>query len=109
MIKQELEENGYAVIDFLSQTEVQSLLNFDKNSPFPQNLLAAGMTFSINTSDLAYRTLLTQEVKKYFAQKLAILFPEYRIMLCNLVFKSPDVLSSEMPLNQDPSLVERHF
>ncbi|MEH2138370.1 glycosyltransferase [Nostoc sp.] len=49
--------------------------------------------------------MITQEVKKRFSSKLATLFPEYRIVLCNLVFKSPDVFS-EMPLHQDPSLVD---
>ncbi|WP_292843521.1 glycosyltransferase [Nostoc sp. NMS8] len=62
------------------------------------------MTFSISTSDLSYRRLLTQEIKRHFTSKLKILLPEYRIVLCNLVFKSPDVLLSEMPLHQDPSL-----
>ncbi|MEH2003241.1 MAG: phytanoyl-CoA dioxygenase family protein [Nostoc sp.] len=105
-IYQELEENGYAVIDFLNETKVKSLLKFDAKYSFPKILLTSGMTFSINTSDLSYRKLLTQEVKSCFAPKLAILFPEYRIVLCNLVFKSPNVLFSEMPLHQDPSLVD---
>ncbi|MEH1803813.1 MAG: glycosyltransferase [Nostoc sp.] len=105
-IHQELEKNGYAVIEFLNQTEVKSLLKFNEKYSFPNNLVTTSMIFTINTSDLSYRKLLTQEVKRCFALKLAILFPEYRIMLCNLVFKSPDVLFSQMPLHQDPSLVD---
>ncbi|QLE44451.1 glycosyltransferase [Nostoc sp. C052] len=105
-IHQELEKNGYAVIEFLNETEVKSFLKFNEKYSFPNNLATTGMTFSMSTSDLSYRRLLTQEVKRHFASKLKILFPEYRIVLCNLVFKSPDVLLSEMPLHQDPSLVD---
>ncbi|MEH2092976.1 hypothetical protein, partial [Nostoc sp.] len=62
-IDQELEENGYAVIDFLNETEVKSLLKFNEKYSFPNNLLTTGMTFSISTSYLSYRKLLTQEIK----------------------------------------------
>ena len=36
-IHQEVEENGYAVIEFLNETEVKSLFNFDKHYSFPKS------------------------------------------------------------------------
>ncbi len=105
-IHQELEEKGYAVVDFLTETEIQSLLRFDKNHSLPNELIFPTMSFSINTSDVLYRQLVTQEIKKVFTPKLAALFSEYRIVLGNLVRKKPDGLSSIMPLHQDPSLVD---
>ncbi|QLE45949.1 glycosyltransferase (plasmid) [Nostoc sp. C052] len=102
---QEIEINGYTIIELFNKTEVKSLLNFNEKYSLSKNLLVSGMTFSISASNLSYRQMITQEVKKCFSSKLAILFPEYRIVVCNLVFKSPDVFS-EMPLHQDPSLVD---
>ncbi|XZO04197.1 MAG: phytanoyl-CoA dioxygenase family protein [Microcoleus sp.] len=64
------------------------------------------MCFSINTSEVSYRQLVTQEIKRLFAPKLANFFPKYRIALCNFVPKKPNLSSSIMPLHQDPSLVD---
>jgi len=102
----ELEQNGYAVIDFLNESEVQSLLNFDQENFPPRDLVTTGMSFSAGTSELSYRRAITQQVKEIFAPKLTELFPESRVLLCNLVRKQPDKLHSEMPLHQDPSLVD---
>ena len=70
-IHQELEEKGYTVINLLNKSEVQSLLNFDKNSSLPNDLVTPPMCFSINTSEVSYRQLVTQEIKRLFAPKLA--------------------------------------
>lgn len=105
-IHQEVEENGYIVINLLNESEVQSLLNFDKNSSLPNDLVTPPMYFSINTSEVSYRQLVTQEIKRLFAPKLAIVFPKYRIILCNFVRKRANLSSSIMPLHQDPSLVD---
>ena len=108
-IDQELEENGYAIIDFLSESDVQSLLRFDTKHSLPNDLVAPAMSFSFNTSEVSYRQAVTQEIKRVFAPKLAALFPEYRIVLGSLVHKKTDALYSIMPLHQDPSLVDETF
>lgn len=106
-IHQEIEKNGYAVIDFLDETEVNTLLKFrDTYSP-SISLSSAGMVFSMSASDLSSRQMITQEVKKWFSSKLANLFPEYRIVQCNLISKNPNAFS-QMPLHQDPSLLDEN-
>lgn len=105
-INYELERNGYVVIDFLSECEVQNFLKLDQKNPPPNDIVSSGISFSTSTSDLSYRRAITQKVKEIFSSKLANLLPEYRVLLCNLVRKKPDELYSEMPLHQDPSLID---
>jgi hypothetical protein len=105
-IYRELKENGYIIINLLSESEVQSLLSFDKNYSLPNDLVASPMCFSMKTSEVSYRQLITEEIKRLFAPKLAILLPEYRIANCNFARKKPNLSSSIMPLHQDPSLVD---
>ncbi|MFB2920086.1 phytanoyl-CoA dioxygenase family protein [Aerosakkonema funiforme] len=104
-IHQEIENNGYAVIDFLDESEVNSLLHFHLKSSPSINLSSVGMVFSMSASDLAHRQMITEEVKKVFSSKLGKLFPDYRIVQCNLISKNPNEFS-KMPLHQDPSLVD---
>lgn len=59
-IHQELEENGYIIINLLNENEVQSLLNFDKNSSIPNDLADAPMCFSMKTSEVSYRQLISE-------------------------------------------------
>ncbi|WP_374794581.1 phytanoyl-CoA dioxygenase family protein [Aerosakkonema funiforme] len=104
-IHQEIEENGYAVIDLLDETEVKNLLKFyDKYSPSKDpshpNIIA-----TMTASDLSYRRMTTQEIKNCFSPKLANLFPDYRAVMCNFVAKNPHGLG-EMLIHQDPSLVD---
>ena len=40
-IHQELEENGYIILNFLTESELQSLLSFDKNYSLPNDLVAS--------------------------------------------------------------------
>jgi len=105
-LQQELEQNGYAVIDFLSSSEIQTLLDFNRGNPPPSDLLTSGISFSIGTSELDYRQAITQQVKEIFSLRLISLFPEHRVLLCNLVRKKSDILVSEMSLHQDPSLID---
>jgi len=105
-IYQELKYSGYTVIDFLSESEVQSLIDFDKNCSLPEEFVNVGMAFSASTGDVSYRQAITAEIKRFFVPRLATLFPEYRVMLGNLVRKQPHLLHSIMPLHQDPSLVD---
>lgn len=105
-IHQEIEEKGYTVINLLNESEVQSLLNFDKNSSVPNDLVTPSMCFSINTSEVSYRQLVAQKIKRLFAPTLASLFPKYRITLCTFVRKRANLSSSIMPLHQHPSLVD---
>ncbi len=94
------------MIDFLSQNEVQVLLKFNQENTPPNDLVASGISFSAGTSELSYRQAITQHVKELFAPKLTERFPGFRVLLCNLVRKQPDERHSEMPLHQDPSLVD---
>ena len=105
-IHQEIDENGYIIINLINENEVQSLLSFDKNSSLPNDLVNSPMCFSINTAEISYRQLVTQEIKRLFAPNLAALFPKYRIIICNFVRKKPNLSSSIMPLHQYPSLVD---
>ena len=105
-IYQELEDTGYIVIDFLSESEVQNLLNFDKKHSLPDDLVKAGMAFSIGTVNVSYRQAITTEIRRFFVPRLATLFPKYRMMLGNFVQNPPHLLHSIMPLHQDPSLVD---
>ncbi|MEG4805119.1 phytanoyl-CoA dioxygenase family protein [Microcoleus sp. ARI1-B5] len=105
-IHQELEENGYIIINLLNENEVQSLLSFDKQHSLPDDLVAPAISFSFHTLDVSYRQVVTQEIKRAFAPKLAPLFPEYRILMGSLVHQKTDALYSIMPLHQDPSLLD---
>ncbi|MEG4854950.1 phytanoyl-CoA dioxygenase family protein [Microcoleus sp. B5-D4] len=108
-IHQELEENGYIIINLLNENEVQSLLNFDKNSSIPNDLADAPMCFSMKTSEVSYRQLISEEIKRLFAPKLAILLPKHRISNCNFARKKANLFSSIMLLHQDPSLVNENY
>jgi glycosyltransferase involved in cell wall biosynthesis len=105
-LQQELEQNGYAVIDFLSHSELQNLLDFDQKNLPPDDLATTGISFSASTLERSYRRAITQQIKEIFSPKLLDLCPEFRVLLCNLVRKQPDEPYSEMPLHQDPSLVD---
>ena len=108
-LHQELEENGYIIINFLTENEVQNLLNFDKNSSIPNDLADAPMCFSMKTSEVSYRQLISEKIKRLFAPKLAILLPKHRITNCNFARKKANLFSSIMPLHQDPSLVNENY
>lgn len=73
-IYQELEENGYALVDFLTESEVQSLINFDKKHSLTNDIVNPGMSFSMGTSEVLYRQLINQEITSFFVFKLAALF-----------------------------------
>jgi len=105
-LNQELDDNGYAVIDFLSESEVQSLLNLYKNKIVPEDLIERGLSFSINSLKVQNRQLIAQEVKKIITSKLDTLFCKHIIFLCSFISKKADALSSKMPLHQDPSFVD---
>lgn len=105
-IHQELEEKGYTVINLLSESEVQNLASFYEKSSRPNDLGTRFICFSINTSKVSYRQIVTQEINRLFTPKLTTLFPKYRITVCNFVRKNPNLSSSIMPLHQDPSLVD---
>lgn len=104
---QELEEKGYAVIDFLSKDEVQGLINFYQKTPFPEDSVSHDLYLSTISSKLSYRQLVNQEIKKSFTQKLEVFFPEYKIVSC--AFSSKKSNASYVPLHQDPSLVDETF
>ena len=106
-LSQELEEKGYAVIDFLSKDEVQGLINFYQKNPFPEDSVSHDLYLSTISSELSYRQLVNQEIKKSFTQKLENLFPEYKIATC--AFSSKKSNASCVPLHQDPSLVDETF
>ncbi|HIK19192.1 MAG TPA: phytanoyl-CoA dioxygenase family protein [Leptolyngbyaceae cyanobacterium M33_DOE_097] len=105
-LQAELKQKGYVVIDFLNEGELQALLEFDRENPLPNDLNAAGISFSTGTSKLSYRQAITEQLKDIFLQKIIKLLPEYRVLLCNLVRKKPSNQYSEMPLHQDPSLTD---
>lgn len=102
----ELERNGYVVINFLSEGEVQNFIKFNRENPPPNDIVSSGISFSTSTSELSYRRAITQKVREIFSSKLVNILPEYRVLLCNFVRKKPDELYSEMPLHQDPSLID---
>lgn len=104
--RQELECNGYAIVDFLDRDELQIIRDFIQAKLPPSDLEATDISFSAGTLELSYRQAITKQVKKIFSQKLIELLPEHRVLLCNLVRKKPDSLHSEMPLHQDPSLTD---
>lgn len=105
-LQNELNQNGYVVIDFLNEGELQTLLKFNRENSPPDDLNSAGISFSTGTSKLSYRQAITEQIKKIFSQKSIKLLPEYRILLCNLVRKNPNNQYSEMLLHQYPSLTD---
>ncbi|WP_375492448.1 phytanoyl-CoA dioxygenase family protein [uncultured Nostoc sp.] len=107
IIHQEIETKGYAVISFLNENEVKSLISFYKKQSIPDDMVASpGTVFSIHTIELSYRQKISQEVKKAFNSKLKTLFPNYRIAFGVLGYKKPDASSSKMDLHQDCSLTD---
>ncbi|MEG4805113.1 phytanoyl-CoA dioxygenase family protein [Microcoleus sp. ARI1-B5] len=107
IIHREIETKGYAVINFLNENEVKSLISFYKKQSLPDDMVASpGMVFSIGTTELSYRQKISQEIKKAFTSKLKSLFPNYRIAFGVLGYKKPDASSSKMHLHQDCSLTD---
>ncbi len=103
---QELEEKGYAVVNFLGKEQVQRLLNFYHEFPLPKDSItdAPYLYRSDISSDTSYRQLVNQEIKKIFAPKIEVLFPEYKIINCNFIYKSLN--SPSVSIHQDPSIVD---
>ncbi|WP_293355774.1 MULTISPECIES: phytanoyl-CoA dioxygenase family protein [unclassified Microcoleus] len=107
IIHREIETKGYAVINFLNENEVKSLISFYKKQSVPDDMVASpGMVFSIGTTELSYRHKISQEIKKSFTSQLKTLFPNYRIAFGVLGYKKADASSSKMPLHQDCSLTD---
>ena len=100
---QKLDEEGYAVIDFLDEDEVQSLLNLYKEASPPKDLEKSSLAATVSSSDLSYRQLLIPKVREVFHRKTAILFPDYKIILGSFLSKKPDALHSEKSFHQDSS------
>ncbi|QIR37175.1 hypothetical protein HCG51_10875 [Tolypothrix sp. PCC 7910] len=90
-LQQELEQNGYVVIDFLIESEVQTLLNFYQRNSLPEDLVKHSVSFSILSSDTSYRQLVSCEIKNLFAPKLITIFSEYRGLLYNFATKKRSV------------------
>lgn len=105
-IHKKLEEKGYAVVDFLSKEQVQSLLIFYQKRPLPKNSITDTpyLYRSEISSDILYRQLVTKEIKKTFISKIETLFPEYKIVYCNFIGKTPN--SPSVFIHQDPSIVD---
>jgi thioesterase domain-containing protein/ectoine hydroxylase-related dioxygenase (phytanoyl-CoA dioxygenase family)/glycosyltransferase involved in cell wall biosynthesis len=102
----EIETKGYAVIDFLDQSEVLNLLDFYKKQSLPEDLAESELAFSINSSDASYRKFVTHEIQKIFTSKLTSLTPNHRVAFCTFGRKKPNASHSGMPLHQDPSVVD---
>ncbi|MBW4473282.1 MAG: glycosyltransferase [Stenomitos rutilans HA7619-LM2] len=102
----EIETKGYAVIDFLDQIEVLNLLDFYKKQSLPKDLAEFELAFSINSSDASYRKFVTHEIQKLFTSKLTSLTPDHRVAFCTFGRKKPNAVHSDMPLHQDPSVVD---
>ncbi|QLE45947.1 tetratricopeptide repeat protein (plasmid) [Nostoc sp. C052] len=103
---QELEEKGYVVVDFLSEERVQNLLNIYKKSPLPQDSItdAPYLYRSEISSDILYRQLVNQEIKKTFISQIETLFTDYKIVYCNFISKTLN--SPSLSIHQDPSIVD---
>jgi len=108
-LQQELKCNGYAVTDFLNESEIKIFSRSLGEITSPNDLTALGMSFSIETLDLDYRRLINQEIKSVFTSKLKALFPDYRIVVSTLIRKKPNVFSSGMYLHQDASFVNESY
>ncbi|MEH2135979.1 UbiA family prenyltransferase, partial [Nostoc sp.] len=103
---QELEEKGYVVVDFLSEERVQNLLSIYKKCPLPQDSItdAPYLYRSDISSDILYRQLVNQEIKKIFISQIETLFKDYKIVYCNFIRKTLN--SPSVSIHQDPSIVD---
>ncbi|MEH2003237.1 MAG: tetratricopeptide repeat protein [Nostoc sp.] len=105
-IHKELEEKGYAVVDFLSKERVQSLLSVYQKCPLPEDSIteAPYLYRSEISSDILYRQLVNHEIKNTFISKIETLFTDYKIVYCNFISKIPN--SPSVSIHQDPSIVD---
>lgn len=102
-LQQDLEQDGYAIIDFLNNHEIKILLELYHELPHG---LEGGFAPSIMSRDINYRQLINQKIKQLLAEKTTRLFKSYRLCFWSFVVKQGNRADSEVQMHQDWSFVD---
>ncbi|MGB5969190.1 MAG: phytanoyl-CoA dioxygenase family protein [Spirulinaceae cyanobacterium] len=100
-----LKEYSYVILDnFLSETELEDLQEFDSTHPLPKDIETLSNSTNINSSNASYRQKVNDHLKAIVNPKLTTLLPNYRATFCTWYRKSSNSSINVTQLHQDPSL-----
>ncbi|TBR58019.1 hypothetical protein B4U84_18890 [Westiellopsis prolifica IICB1] len=102
-LQQDLEKDGYTVIEFLDAQEIQTLTSLYYSLP---NTLEGGFAPSIMSKDINYRQLINREIKQILNDKTIKLFKQYRLCFWSFIVKQALRTDSEVQMHQDWSFVD---
>jgi hypothetical protein len=100
----DFERDGYVVVDFLKQRQVQQLATVWEQSPKELGRLPFSST--VFSPNLAYRQEIFEKVFAVFAPAAAALLEDYRLCTCGFVTKQPRSEAGVVELHQDPTVVD---
>ena len=100
-----LKEYSYVILDnFLSETELEDLQEFDSTHPLPKDIATLSNSTNINSSKASYRQKVNDHLKAIVNPKLTTLLPNHRATFCTWYRKSSNSSINVTQLHQDPSL-----
>lgn len=97
-----LNQDGFVIVDFLSETEVKELLDlYDELHPDG----VSGFYTSTFSKDVNYRDRVDREIQRVMLRRINELFQDYKIYCGSYIVKAPGE-KSELILHQDMTLVD---
>jgi hypothetical protein len=103
-LQQRFERDGYVVIDFFKEAEVNRLLEIWES--LPSDLGGIPFSNTIMSSSVEYRQQVHEQVADVFRQATDKLLDQYRICLCSFNAKLPQHEGGVVQLHQDWTFVD---
>lgn len=101
-LQQQLNDEGFVIVDFLNAKEVLNLLNLHNNKHSED---IKGFYTSTFSKDVDYRKEVDSAIQLTMQRGLEYYFENYRVHCGSFIIKAPDE-KSELKLHQDMTLVD---